>query len=240
MGCKSVYDYPNSRDGVMRKLVVNSVTKAFSNRPILTDIQLRVATGEILGLFGRNGSGKSTLLKILFGTLKADSSDLLLDSKSFDPLQNIQSKTIAYLPQDNFLPQDMKVWDVIPLYFRDGEIQNRIFYDPRIAVIASQKVGTLSYGERRYLEILMVSRLPHPFIFMDEPFSMIEPLYKDAIKQLLVSIKHDKAIVLTDHYYSDVMQITDRNIVINDGKTIEVHSRKELAENGYISERQAL
>jgi ABC-type multidrug transport system ATPase subunit len=222
------------------KLLINSVTKRFGNHPVLTDVKFQIETGEILGVFGRNGCGKSTLLKILFGTLKADSTDVWIDSNSYKPQQNILSQLIAYLPQENFLPRDMKVRDVIAIYFKDPEIQNKLFYDPRIASLVHQRIDTLSHGEMRYLEILLIARLPQRFMLLDEPFSMIEPLYQDAIKDLLVSIKKDKAIILTDHYYFDVLQISDKNIVIKEGKTIEVRDRKDLIENGYVSESKAL
>jgi len=223
----------------MSRLVINSVTKSYKNNPVLKDVRFQTEIGEILGIFGRNGSGKTTLLKILFGTLKAESIDISIDINKYNPQQNIFSKTIAYLPQDNFLPQDIKVRNVIPIYFQDGVSQDKIFYDPRIAKLENQRVGSLSHGERRYLEVLMISRLPQRFLLLDEPFSMIEPLYQDAIKDMLTTIKKDKGIILTDHYYFDVLQITDKNILIKDGKTIEVRDRKDLAENGYISQLKA-
>lgn len=219
----------------MSKLTINNVTKGFKNNPVLSDISFQTETGEILGIFGRNGCGKSTLLKILFGTLKPDALDAFIDSERYLPTKNVQLKNIAYLPQDNFLPQDIKVRNVVPLYFGNGEIQDKIFFDPRIAKIENQRIGALSHGERRYLEILMISGLPHRFILLDEPFSMIEPLYQDAIKELLLSIKKDKGIILTDHYYFDVLQITERNILIKNGKTIQIRDKSDLAENGYIS-----
>ena len=49
---------------------------------------------------------------------------------------------------------------------------------------------------------------------LDEPFSMIEPIYKDIIKSLLLRLKKTKGIILTDHYYNDVLEITDKNFVI--------------------------
>ena len=199
----------------------------------------QIETGQILGIFGRNGSGKSTLLKILFGTLKPDFLDAVIDTEQYNPSKNIELKNIAYLSQDNFLPQDIKVRNVVPMYFRDGKIQDKIFFDPRVAKFENQRVGTLSHGEKRYLEILMISRLPQKFILLDEPFSMIEPLYQDAIKELLLSIKKEKGIILTDHYYFDVLQITDKNVLIRDGKTIEIRDRSDLAENGYISKLKA-
>jgi ABC-type multidrug transport system ATPase subunit len=224
----------------MDKLTINKVLKSFGHNHVLIDIEFECQIGEIVGLFGRNGSGKSTLLKILFGTIRADALDVKIDSKSFDPTKNIGNRVIAYLAQESFLPKDLKVRSIIPIYYQDGEQQNRIFYDPRIAKIENQLVGTLSYGELRYFEILLISRLPHSYLLLDEPFSMIEPLYQDAIKDLLVSIKKDKGIILTDHYYFDVLQITDKNILIKDGKTIEVENKQDLVENGYISKSKAL
>ncbi|MDD4374636.1 MAG: ATP-binding cassette domain-containing protein [Bacteroidales bacterium] len=224
----------------MSRLTINNVTKGFKNCPVLTDVSFYIETGEILGIFGRNGSGKSTLLKILFGTLRPDSIDAYLDDERYYPNQNIKFKNLAYLPQENFLPQDLKIRDVVPLYFQDGEIQNKILFDPRIAKLGNQRVGTLSHGEKRYIEILMITNLPQRFILLDEPFSMIEPLYQDAIKDLLTVIKNEKGIILTDHYYFDVLQLTDRNILIKEGKSIEVSGEKELAENGYLPKMNSL
>ena len=223
----------------MDKLIINKVEKVFGRNHVLRDIKFECQVGEIVGLFGRNGSGKSTLLKILFGTLKADAIDVKINSTSFDPAKNIRNRVVAYLAQESFLPKDLKVRSIIPIYFQDGELQNRIFYDPKIANIENQLVSALSYGELRYLEIRLISSLPHNFLLLDEPFSMIEPLYQDAIKDLLVGIKKDKGIILTDHYYFDVLQITDRNILIKDGKSIEVENKQALAENGYISKSKA-
>ena len=142
---------------------------------------------------------------------------------------------ISYLPQDSFLPQDLKVRDVIPLYYRDGEAQDKIFYDPRIAKFERQKIGTLSLGERRYFEIVLISRLPHPFLLLDEPFSMVEPLYQDLIKELLYSLKKQKGIIITDHYYENVLQISDRKMMIKDGESIEIENDIDLIENGYLA-----
>jgi len=218
----------------MSKLIINKVEKGFKDHPVLNDISFHIETGELLGVFGRNGSGKSTLLKILFGTLKADLFDGLVDSKKYNPSKNIDSKIIAYLPQDNFLPYDIKVRNVVPLCFQDEDVLDKIFFDPRIAKIEDQRIGTLSHGERRYLELLMISRLPQKFILLDEPFSMIEPLYQSAIKDLLMKIKQDKGIIITDHYYFDVLQITDRNLLIKDGNMISIRDKRDLTKNGYI------
>lgn len=224
----------------MSQFTIENVTKSFKKFLVLSDVAFHLEIGEILGIFGKNGSGKSTLLKILFGTLKPDSLVVFIDSVQYFPSKNINDKTVAYLPQDNFLPQGMKVRNVIPLFIQDAEIQDTIFYDPRVVKIENQLIRTLSQGEKRYLEILMISRLPQKFILLDEPFSMIEPLYRDSIKDLLLNIKKEKGIIITDHYYSDVLQITDKNVLIKKGKTIEISDEVELLENGYLSKSSIL
>lgn len=220
----------------MSELIVNKLSKKFKKRIILSDISLRIKTGEILGIFGRNGCGKSTLLKILFGTLRSDDENILIDNECFNSSRNIELMNISYLPQDSFLPKDLKVRDVIPIYYKDGDAQDKIFYDPRIAKFERQKIGTLSLGERRYFEILLISRLPHQFLLLDEPFSMVEPLYQDSIKELLFQLKKEKGILITDHYYRNVFEVSDRKMFIKDGKAIEIENEIDLIKNGYLPE----
>src|SRR5690606_15094202 len=124
------------------------------------------STGDVIAIFGRNGSGKSTLLKILFGTQKANNIDLYVDNTKIDNITP-KSNLIAYLPQEPFMPKDLKVRDIIPIYFPDGDKQNKIFHSPLIHKIETQRVGTLSLGEQRYLEFLLIVNLNHPFILLD-------------------------------------------------------------------------
>lgn len=219
----------------MHQLSVTGLTKTFGSKTILNDISLECSTGEIMGIFGRNGSGKSTLLKILFGTLKANAISLSINDTDLSVKEVIPQSKIAYLPQDSFLPKGMKVRDVIPLYFEDGDKQDKLFYRREIHRMANRAVGTLSMGEVRYFELLLVSHLNHPFLMLDEPFSMVEPLYKEKIKELLLELKVKKGIILTDHYYADVLSISNKNLLLKDGKLITVESENELAAHGYIT-----
>ena len=218
----------------MSELIVNKLSKKFKKRIILSDISLRIKTGEILGIFGRNGCGKSTLLKILFGSLPSDDENILMDNECFNSSRNIKLMTISYLPQDSFLPKDLKVRDVIPIYYKDSDAQDKIFYDPRIAKFERQKIGTLSVGDSRYFEIVLISRLPHPFLLLDEPFSMVEPLYQDSIKEFLVQLKKEKGILITDHYYRNVLEVSDRKMLLKDGKAIEIENKIDLFKNEYL------
>ena len=71
---------------------------------------------------------------------------------------------------------------------------------------------------------------------LDEPFSMVEPLYQDSIKELLTELKKEKGIIITDHYYRNVLDVSDRKMIIKDGKAIEIENEIDLIENGYLRE----
>jgi len=85
------------------------------------------------------------------------------------------------------------------------------------------------------LGILIISCLPHTFLLLDEPFSMIEPLDQEVIKDLLLQIKQEKGIVMTDHYYHNILQIADKKLLMKGGMLIEIKDKKDLADHGYIN-----
>ncbi|MEJ7680357.1 MAG: ATP-binding cassette domain-containing protein [Segetibacter sp.] len=215
-------------------LDVKSVIHSFGKRQILSDISFTCKTGDVIGIFGRNGTGKSTLLKVLFGTIRAKHSEIYLDNKIVE--KNIPlNYFIAYHHQEVFLPKNTTVKNLIPLYFPDGEKQNKLFYDPRVNKIENQKAGALSMGEQRYLQFLMILNLDHHFILLDEPFSMLEPLYKDLIKEKIESNKYVKGFIVTDHYYADVLQVATIKKVIRDGVMFTINHTNDLVDFGYLS-----
>ena len=218
----------------MDLLKVTDVNKSYGKKAILKNINLDCKVGEIIGIFGRNGTGKSTLLKLIFGTVKADSILIKINSEIISQKAIIPSKRIGYLPQDTFLPKERKVREIIPFFFPKGDDQDKIFYSPQVSSFEKIKIGKLSLGQLRYLELLIIGNLNHQFLMLDEPFSMIEPIYKDVIKSLLLKLKKTKGIILTDHYYNDVLEITDENFVIKDSEIIKVSDKSDLVKYEYL------
>ncbi len=210
------------------------MSHSFGKRQILSDISFVCKTGDVIGIFGRNGTGKSTLLKILFGTLQPDRSEVYFDNQKVDNKTRL-TNFIAYHHQEVFLPKNSTVRSLIPLYFPDGEKQNKLFYDPRVNKIENRKVGVLSIGEQRYLQFLFILYSDHYFVLLDEPFSMLEPLYKDLIKQKIEENKYHKGFIVTDHYYADVLQVATIKKVITDGVMKTITKDTDLIDFGYLS-----
>lgn len=223
----------------MASFKLHSAQIKFGKKEVLKEISLSLNTDEILGVFGKNGCGKSTLLKMIFGTIKKGKINMSIDDISFNPADIILKEKIAYLPQHSILPRNIKVRDVIPIYFSAEQKQDAIFYDPLIAKLAAKKIGELSIGQVRYLEVLLVGNLDHPFLMLDEPFSMIDPLYKLEIQKLLKKLKAKKGIIITDHYYQDVLSISTKNILIKDGLAYKVETTEDLRNLEYLGKNMA-
>ena len=218
----------------MQTLSIKNVHKSFGKKTVLNNVTLSVSKGEILALYGRNGCGKSTLLKTLFGTLKANNIELLVNGTATTPKASRLNKIIAYIPQHPFLPSSQKVRDIIPMYHQDQELQDAVFYDPYIASFTARRVSELSLGQRRYFEVVLLANSSHPFLLIDEPFSMIEPLHKERLKDFLNSIKKTKGIIITDHYYNDVLEVSTQNIILKDGLINTITTKEDLLKYDYL------
>lgn len=215
-------------------LQVTGINKNFKDKAVLTDAAISLQTGDILGLLGRNGCGKSTLLKILYGTEKADALHISYNNATIAPKEIIREQLIAYLPQHHFVPLHLKVQDIILMFLEEPEQQDAVFYSFNMHKLAKTRAGKLSYGELRYFEFLLIANLPHPFMLLDEPFSMIEPLYKERITEHLLQLKKQKGILITDHYYQNILEVSTGNLLLKNGNFITVTSADELELNGYL------
>lgn len=225
---KSLYIISN-----MNKLHIDSLTKSYDNKVILSDIFLSCEKGEIKGLIGRNGSGKSTLLKIVFGTEKADSKFVRIGQKQIRTISDGRN-LINYLPQENFLPNNTNIKTLIKLFLPE-ESRNNLFNNEHIKPILNKQNQDLSGGEKRIVEILLVINSGAEFILLDEPFNGVSPIIKDYIIEYIKEIKLSKGFIITDHDYENIINIADKIVFLNNGFLKKINDKSELVELGYIS-----
>lgn len=157
----------------MSILHIDSITKSFGSKDILKDIFLTAETGKIAGLLGRNGVGKSTLLQIIFGTLKGDTQYIMFNNKILTK-QSERKSRIAYLPQHPFLPRNLKIKDFIKL-FCTGKNLEKAFHSALLQPILNGSQKTLSGGELRLAETLLIIYSDAEFVLLDEPFTAFHP-----------------------------------------------------------------
>jgi ABC-type lipopolysaccharide export system ATPase subunit len=144
------------------------------------------------------------------------------------------NKYIGYHHHEIFLPLDITVRNLVQIFLLGGEKQNKVLYDPRINKIEKQKVGTLSLGEQRYLQFLLMINSNHYFLLLDEPFTMVEPLLKESIKEMIELHKNNKCFIITDHYYRDVLGVATLKKIIKDGTMISINNDRDLVDFEYL------
>lgn len=199
---------------------IESLTFQYSQtRPVLKGIYLNTKASEIVGISGQNGAGKSTLFNALtiFNEMKGS---VFINDVYVPPKELI--KEIAYLPQMPFLPKEKKVKSVVKMFPISKEKQTSILTDERISQLQSQRVATLSGGEKRYLEFLLINNLQKNIVILDEPFSEIEPIYEQKICEQILENSKTRLYLISDHNISILKKLCTRILVLKNGYLEEV------------------
>jgi ABC-type multidrug transport system ATPase subunit len=216
---------------MIHTLEVDGVQLEFGLRRILSDVYLKCETGKITGLLGRNGQGKSCLMNIILGNLNASSNSVRFDGAVTRDAGK-RPDLLLYLPQFNFIPKSLSVKRVL----NDFELNMAGFENqfPEFASRYDLKVSQLSGGQWRALEIYIVVKTPSLFAMLDEPFTHLNPIQIDKVKEFLVAEKANKGLLITDHMYSHILDISDNVYLLKDGSTHLIKSMEDLDALGYI------
>lgn len=217
----------------MNILHIDSVTKSYGDKIILSDVFLSCKIGEIKGLIGRNGSGKSTLLKIVFGTEKAEFKFVRIGNKIIVNISDGRN-LINYLPQDNFLPNNISVKSLINL-FLDKDNRKIVSENEYVRPLLRKKNQHLSGGEKRIVEILLIVHSNAEYILLDEPFNGVSPIMRDYIIEYIKKMKSSKGFIITDHDYENVLNLAEKIIFLQNGFLKEIKNKSELVELGYLT-----
>lgn len=211
-------------------LEVDGVQLEFGQKRILQDVYLKSETGKVTGLLGRNGTGKSCLMKIIFGELNAHEKSVRINGQPMLGSKRSQ-RDLRYLPQGDFIPKHLKIKDVISDFKIDFDDLYYTF--PEFKNLYYSKLSKLSGGERRIFEIFTILVAKSSFCMLDEPFSQVMPIHIEKIKNLIQREKQNKGIILTDHMFQHIIQISDQIYLLNNGKTHLIKSIDEIEHLGY-------
>ena len=213
-------------------LEVDSIILEFGTKRVLQDVYLKNETGKITGILGRNGSGKTCLMNIIYGELEINDKSVRIDGKTiYNGFSN--PKMMRYLPQFNFIPKSLKINRI----FKDFELDFSLFIHefPEFEKYYKVKLNRLSGGEHRIVEIYAILASKTKFCMLDEPFSHVMPVHVETLKRILIEEKKNKGILITDHLYEHITDVSDNLYVISNGKTYLTKDFSDLKTLGYIN-----
>ena len=211
---------------------IDNVELYFKGKSILNGIYLKAETGKITGLLGSNGSGKTCLLSIVFGHLKPKYQLIRIDGKAcLKPL--FKQHIAAYLPQHHLVPNQLKIKMAFKVFAVDFNqfLERFEGFKP----LSKSKFKHLSGGERRLIETYLILKTTSKLVLLDEPFTHLSPIFIEDVKQLISEEKKHKAIILTDHLFRNVVELSDDMYLLKNGSTTPITDVKALEDYGYIS-----
>lgn len=226
----------------MHLLETKGLSKTYSKRHVVKDLNLYVTTGEITGLLGPNGAGKTTTFYMMVGLVKPDAGEIFIDKDDITllPMYQRARMGISYLPQEPSIFRKLSVEDNIKAVLeikglRNDEITvevNRLLKEFNLSELAQKDAYKLSGGERRKVEIARAIAIGPMFLLFDEPFAGIDPLAIIELKKMLRYLK-DKGlgILITDHNVRDTLSITDRAYIISNGEILMEGSPAKIVED---------
>ncbi len=215
-------------------LSVQSITKVYKDRMALKDISFEVSAGEVLGIVGPNGAGKSTLLRIVSGIIDADQGVLLWKGK---PMDIAQAGAWGYLPEERGLYPQMRVLDQLIHFGRLKGMPAQASKTRAMTLLSDWKMEhyslsqavELSKGNQQRIQFLASILHDPELIILDEPFSGLDPVQADWLKQQVVLFKQQGKIVLySSHRMESVEALCDRILVLHQGKRVAYGSTEEL------------
>jgi branched-chain amino acid transport system ATP-binding protein len=226
-----------------RLLDVRDVSKTFGGIKALSGISFHVEEGEVLGLIGPNGAGKSTLFNVISGLMPATSGEVVLAGKSLSGLRPDQVSQLGAVRtfQSASLLIGMTVWDnvhVASLFrsqrHRSGETaadctERAIAYaglQDRMHAVAE----TLTMGEQKRVEIARALAGTPRLVMTDEILAGLNAADSESILQMMLGLKRNGiAVIFVEHDVRSVMRISDRVVVIAQGKKLTEGKPQEVA-----------
>jgi len=210
----------------MHMIEVSHVAKSFGATRAVEDVSFTVEPGEIFGLLGPNGSGKTTTIRIMLDIFKPDRGAVSILG---GPMTEAKKERIGYMPEERGLYQDAPLERCL-LYLASlkgltgAEARERLgVYLERfdLADHKGKKVEELSKGMQQKAQIINTIIHRPELVVIDEPFTALDPINTQMVKDLIRELGDDgTAVLMSTHQMHQVEELCDRIVLIDDGRNL--------------------
>lgn len=228
----------------MPLLQVINIYKHLSNGFALNNLSFTQNAEQRIAIIGESGSGKSTLLKIIAGLIQPNSGKIILDNNIvLGPDEKLMpgNKQIAYLSQHYELLNNYVVKDLILFGNKLSDSETDYLLETcQVNHLLERKTNDLSGGERQRLNLCMQLFRKPSLLVLDEPFSNLDLINKNILKDLLSKITHDLKIttILASHEPTDILNWANEIIVLKSGGIVQKGSSSQIyyqPQNEYVA-----
>ena len=227
---------------------IENLSKSFSGKKILNDINLELPPDGIFGILGKNGAGKTTLLATLMGLITPTSGTIKIFNKclkknKFDILNQINFQS-PYIE----LPKKMSVYQNLLFYARlynikdRGKIIENLCSELLVNDLLNLNYGKLSSGQKTRVNLCKALLNTPKLLLLDEPTASLDIQTSDFIRKYLVKFQqsYKSAILITSHNLEEIKYMCDYLIILEDGKVKDFDTISNLLKKGKKSRIEEL
>jgi branched-chain amino acid transport system ATP-binding protein len=224
-------------------LLEENLHKKFGGVVALDGVSLSLGAGELVGVIGPNGSGKTTLINVISGYVKPDRGRVVFDGRDITSLKPHQRARLGIVRSFQFplisnnltVRENVKIavaalhgYSLRPI---DGRAVEDILDLFGLREVADVKVGKISEGHRKLLDVAMAMVHKPRVVLLDEPTSSVSSREKFAVMDRVVEILRERrvAALVVEHDLEVVKSYMDRVVEMNNGRVIAVYRPGEVA-----------
>lgn len=202
---------------------IENLTKKFGKVTALDSVSLTLERGKCIALIGPNASGKTTLIKSILGLVFPNAGKIFIDDTPVIGEWEYKNK-IGYMPQIGRYPENITIQQLFNMLIDlrhsswsacNIELHKRF----EIESIQTKKLGTLSGGTRQKVSACLAFLFNPPVLVLDEPTAGLDPVSTEILKEkILLEKSNGKLILITSHVLSDLDELVDEVVFLQEGK----------------------
>jgi lipopolysaccharide export system ATP-binding protein len=232
----------------MTVLKATGLAKSYKSRPVVRDLSLELASGEVVGLLGPNGAGKTTAFYMIVGLVPCDAGSIHLGGRDLTllPMHRRAQLGLGYLPQEASVFRKLSVEaNVLAILETRPELERAARQERLEQLLEELRIGhvrrslglALSGGERRRVEIARALAAEPRFMLLDEPFAGVDPLSVLDIQRIIRELTHRGiGVLITDHNVRETLGVCGRAYIVNQGSVIAAGTAEEVLANPQVRE----
>lgn len=217
-------------------LETSNLCKSYGNFLALNNVNITLQPGQITGLLGPNGSGKTTLIKSINGLLTPSSGEVRILGNTPGP----ETKAVvSYLPERTYLNDWMRVGDILNFFadfYSDFNKDKALEMLQRLSINVKQRLKTMSKGTKEKVQLILVMSRAASLYCLDEPIGGVDPAARDYILETIIqNYSENAAVLISTHLISDIENVLDQVIFLQQGCVREIISVDEIRETHHKS-----
>ena len=225
-------------------LTLEKISLKFGRKNILDNLNLKLNSGQILGLLGPNGVGKTTIFNLITGLISPDFGSISINSEivnKYPIYQRTLKFKIGFVPQHGGYFHDMTVFENLKA-IAEITINNLSYRNEKINLLISKfeldpvrdiKADFLSGGQKKKLVIALALLSDPKILLLDEPFAALDVMTIKTLQEIIVNLQSNSniSVILCDHQARDLLACVNSAAIIHNGKVIAQGTPSTLIQN---------